>query len=175
MAYISLRDFGYSTADTQSRRHAALNAAVRARGRNAVLDRLRYVSELCSNNDSGVVMHEDLGWLSDAEDTVRLSTYGYSTKLPLVQRQTALEAAVNAVGKAKVVQRLQQVVGFNENSDDKRDVLQNDLDWVVASFGVDPAPVSVDQLVVDNSDLNVVRQNLRNALVAIQAAIEALA
>jgi hypothetical protein len=165
MAYISLRNFGYSTADTQSRRRVALNTAVRVRGRAAVLDRLRFVSELCAHNDSGAVMKDDLVWLSD-EDTLRLSSYGYSTKLPVLQRQDALRSAVNAVGRDKVVQRLDQVVKLNESAT-KKDVLQTDLDWV--------RPSASQTVPAVTSDVDVVRQHLRNALVAVQTALDALA
>ena len=63
MEEISLREFGYSTKHVRELRHNALRNAIKARGHNAVVNRLRHVLECNPNEATRCVFAGDLEYL----------------------------------------------------------------------------------------------------------------
>jgi hypothetical protein len=129
---VSLRSHGYASCNDDATRHKALVTAITAHGKESVRDRLNYVTKLCTEMSSGNCenMQKDVEWLdasfgTKSLDIVKLSKYGYCTKMDVMARHKALQSAIEAVGKDKVVDRLTQVIPLVSNN--KKTILENDM------------------------------------------------
>lgn len=132
--YISLRNFGYSSTCYVDSRRDALIRATEAKGKLQVLNRLRYVAELCGakNLPCAQPMTEDVAWFETIYNfddcNIKLSDYGYKSGMTPQARHESLVQAVNIHGKEKVVKRLTYVLHLNAGT--KRQVFQDDIDWL---------------------------------------------
>lgn len=149
MSSISLRSFGYSSSASEDSRRVALQKAINHHGFDAVEARLDEVLSFNYNAN----MEDDWEWMNIMKPqpviatpppiaSVRLSTFGYSTKLPDIVRQKCLNKAVQQVGLTETVKRLEEVADLAAPNMNKKNVLLADKIWLTTQKVSTPAPTA---------------------------------
>lgn len=134
---VSLRNFGYASMSPICSRQLALNTASVVHGKDAVIARLAVVTDFNTNVNIKKNMQDDMNWLTSMQiplidiPVMRLSSYGYSTKLSSPNRQQALKRAIAVNGKDVVIARLKYLIPLIRITQfNKKMTISDDLEWL---------------------------------------------